>query len=154
MVTRNPLELPASGRILALDVGSVRVGVAISDSARKVAMGRGNWPREYRQLAAEVGKTRQNDGVCAAILGYPLNMDGSEGPMAQAVRDLAAQLEKDLALPVLLWDERLTSQAVEAAWFEQREGRTKKGNKKDSVGKMDAGAAVLILQGVLGALRG
>lgn len=182
MVTRNPLELPDFGRIIALDVGEKRVGVAVSDGRRRVALSVGNCERNYCRLAAflrqytgtEAPKPAPGAGLVPGaglgsgtglgsgaglgagwclVVGYPLNMDGTEGPMAQGVRDLAAQLEKDLGWSVCLWDERLTSRAAEAAWFEQREGRTRKGNRKDSVGRMDAGAAVLILQGVLDSLR-
>jgi putative Holliday junction resolvase len=92
-------------------------------------------------------------GAAAVILGEPLNMDGSIGPMATAVRSLADLIEKELNLPVLLWDERLTSRQMENAFFEQREGRQSRGSKRDSVGHMDAGAAVVILDGVLGTLR-
>lgn len=152
MVTRNPLDLPKTGRLLALDVGEKRVGVAVSDSARKVALSRGNWRRPWGELRQQVLLERQQNGVSAVVLGFPLNMDGSAGPMADAVQSLASLIEKELELPVLLWDERLSSRQAEAAFFEQREGRNKAGSKKESVGKMDAGAAVIVLQGVLTAL--
>lgn len=153
MVTCNPLELPPAGRLLALDLGEKRVGVALCDSARSVALGRGQWPRPWRELKVLLEKERVASGLSAVVLGLPLNMDGSAGPMAQGVSDLAALIEKELGLPVLLWDERLTSRQMEQSFFEERQGRQTRAGKKHSVGKMDSGAAVLVLQGVLGALR-
>lgn len=153
MVLRNPLDLPRTGRLLALDMGEKRVGVAISDSLRTVALGRGQWPRPWRELKTLLDNERQTSSLCAVVLGLPLNMDGTHGPMAQSVSDLAALIEKELNLPALLWDERLTSRQMEQSFFEERTGRQTRAGKKDSIGKMDSGAAVLILQGVLGALR-
>lgn len=152
MVTRNPLELPAEGRLLALDVGTKRVGVALTDSARRLATVRGVWPRPWAELKVKLAAEAGN-GVVGVVLGEPLNMDGTVGPMATAVRSLADLIEKELGLPVLLWDERLTSRQVEGAFFEQRQGRETRGSKKESVGQIDAGAAALILQGVVDRLR-
>lgn len=149
MVTRNPLDLPNSGKIAGLDVGDKRVGIAVSDSGRRVALSHGACGRVFAEVKAKV----QSLNVSALVVGYPLNMDGTEGPVAQGARDLAAQLEKDLNIPVLLRDERLSSRQAESAWFEQREGRNRQGNKKDSVGKMDAGAATVVLQAVLDSLK-
>ena len=152
MVTRNPLELPASGKLLALDVGAKRVGVALCDSGRRVAAVRGLWARPWAELKGKISQEGAA-GVVAVVLGFPLNMDGSVGPTATAVSSLADLIEKELGLPVLLWDERLTSRQMENAFFEQRQGRETRGSKKDSVGLMDAGAAAVILQGVLDRLR-
>lgn len=152
MVTRNPLELPTVGRLLALDIGEKRVGVALSDSGRRLGAARGVWPRPWAELKVKI-KAEAANGIVAVVLGEPLNMDGSIGPMATAVSSLADLIEKELGLPVLLWDERLTSRQVESAFFEQRQGRETRGSKKASVGFVDAGAAVVILQGVLDSFR-
>ncbi|PZP39741.1 MAG: Holliday junction resolvase RuvX [Pseudomonas fluorescens] len=152
MVTRNPLELPEVGKILALDVGEKRVGVAACDSGRRLATPRGVWPRPWQELKAKL-MIEKTGGVVAVALGFPLNMDGSVGPTATAVTSLADLIEKEVGLPVLLWDERLTSRQMENAFFEQRQGRQTRASKKDSVGHMDAGAASVILQGVLDRLR-
>lgn len=152
MATRNPLELPASGRLLALDVGGKRVGVALCDSGRRLGTVRGVWSRPWAELKMKIAAEKAN-GIVAVVLGYPLNMDGSVGPGATAVSSLADLIEKELGLPVLIWDERLTSRQVESAFFEQRQGRETRGSKRDSVGSIDAGAAVVILQGVLDSLR-
>ncbi|RYG60702.1 MAG: Holliday junction resolvase RuvX [Alphaproteobacteria bacterium] len=152
MATRNPLELPETGKLLALDVGGKRVGVAVCDSGRRVATARGVWPRPWGELKPKVA-LEKTAGVVAVVLGLPLNMDGTVGPTATAVYSLADLIEKELGLPVLLWDERMTSRQVESAYFEQRQGRQTRGSKKDSVGSIDAGAAAVILQGVIDRLR-
>lgn len=152
MVTRNPLELPADGKLVALDVGTKRVGVAGCDKGRRVAMVHGVWPRPWAELKVKLAQEAAQ-GAVGVVLGFPLNMDGSVGPTATAVTSLADLIEKELGLPVLLWDERLTSRQMENAFFEQRQGRETRGSKKDSVGHVDAGAAAVILQGVLDRLR-
>lgn len=148
MTVRNPSELPA-GRILALDGGAQRVGMAVCDSARRTAVVAGAAPRKPWSALKQAILDWKAQGITACVVGLPLNMDGSEGPACNAARSLADLLEKECDLPVLLWDERLTSRQAESAWFSQREGRQTRGNKKDSVGKMDAAAATLLLQGVL-----
>lgn len=153
MATRNPLELPNTGKLLALDVGEKRVGVAVCDSGRRVATARGLWPRPWGELKAKVAAEKVA-GAVGVVLGLPLNMDGTVGPTATAVYSLADLIEKEVGLPVLLWDERLTSRQVENAFFETREGRQTRGSKRDSVGLMDAGAAAVILQGVIDRLHG
>ncbi len=156
MVTRNPQDflsaLPASGKLLALDMGGKRVGVATCDSGRRLATVRGVWPRPWGELKVKI-LAEKTAGCSGVVLGFPLNMDGSVGPTATAVTSVADLIEKELGLPVLLWDERLTSRQVESAYFEQRQGRQTRNSKKDSVGSIDAGAAAVILQGVLDALH-
>src|SRR6478736_2462225 len=99
MVTRNPFDLPENGRIIALDVGEKRVGVAVSDSARRVSLSAGNCERTYKHILGHLRAWAEQNAAgganLALVVGYPLNMDGSEGAMAQGARDVAAQLEKD-----------------------------------------------------------
>jgi len=155
MVTRNPQDflkaLPASGKLLGLDMGGKRVGVAVCDSGRRLATVRGVWPRPWGELKAKI-LAEKAANCCGVVIGFPLNMDGSLGPTATAATSVADLIEKETSLPVLLWDERLTSRQVENAYFEQRQGRQTRNSKKDSVGQIDAGAAAVILQGVLDAL--
>lgn len=152
MITRNPHELP-KGRILALDGGAVRVGLAVSDTAQRLAGAVGIVPRKPWAGVKTAVETWKAQGVTACVVGLPLNMDGTEGPACNASRSLADLLEKDCGMPVLLWDERLTSQQAEAAFFEQRTGRQTRGSKQASVGRVDSAAAVLLLQGVLDRLK-
>lgn len=149
MPTRNPSNLPPSGRLLALDVGAKRVGAAVSDSARTTALPKGVWPRPWAELKILITQT----APAGVVLGEPLNMDGTTGPMATAAASLADLIEKELQIPTLLWDERLTSRQSEQAFFENRTGRQTRASKRESTGNVDAGAATLILQSVLSALK-
>lgn len=152
MATRNPFDLPP-GRILALDNGERRVGMAVSDSGRRVASSAGIAARQpWGELRAAVLKWKEQ-GVAAAVVGLPLSMDGSEGPECVRARSLADLIEKECGLPVLLWDERLTSAQAEAAYFEQRSGRQTRASKKDSSGKVDGAAAAVLLGAVLERLK-
>jgi putative Holliday junction resolvase len=106
-------------------------------------------------LAAWLAK---NGAFAGAVVGLPLNMDGSEGPSAAAARSFAGIVAKVLNVPVLLWDERLSSKQAEAAYFEQRHAgrqghKQTRGSKKASSGQTDSGAAVLVLQSALNAKR-
>lgn len=153
MVTRNPFDLPAQGKLLALDSGAVRVGVAASDTSRRMAVTKGIVDRQpWATLKTKISAWK-TEGCVAAVVGYPLNMDGTPGPSADAATSLASLIEKECGLPVLLWDERLTSRQAEGAFFEQRIGRMTRGSKKASVGHIDSGAAVILLNNVLDALR-
>jgi putative holliday junction resolvase len=141
-----PAPLPR-GRWLGLDVGEKRVGVAVSDSMGLVATGVGTAARAQEIDWAD-WKQR---GIVAVVVGLPLNMDGSSGPSASRAHSVADWIMKEQGLPVRLWDERLTSRQAETSFFEQRTGRQTRASKKDSVGKVDVAAAVLILQGALDA---
>lgn len=132
-------------RIIALDVGDRRIGVAVSDllgiTAQPVEtyqrIGYGPDVRHFEQLAAQYETTQ-------FLCGLPRNMDGTQGGQAQRVRDFAAQLEK-AGFSVCYWDERLTTVTAERALLEanmRREGRK---------GKVDMVAAVVILQSFLDA---
>ena len=141
------LALCPSGALLGLDPGSRTMGVAASDATRRIATPletirrrglRGNLDR-----LAELATERSARGI---VLGYPLNMDGSEGPRAQSARQTAVNLISGLALPVLLWDERLST--FEAHEILREQGVPKAG--RDA--RIDAVAASVILRDALEAL--
>ncbi|MFO1073423.1 MAG: Holliday junction resolvase RuvX [Geminicoccaceae bacterium] len=139
--------LPARGSLLALDVSKRRIGLAGSDLDRRLAtplrtLERAGAAKDAERLRQAV---RERQAV-ALVLGLPLNMDGSEGPMAKAARGEAAMIARALALPVLLQDERLTTFAVEDAIEEGRVPRPRKGQPIDHY------AAAVILEDVLRAL--
>ncbi|PIZ31593.1 MAG: Holliday junction resolvase RuvX [Alphaproteobacteria bacterium CG_4_10_14_0_8_um_filter_53_9] len=146
MPTRNPQTLPA-GRWLALDIGTKRTGMAVSNSARTLATPKGSTDKlqnlDWDALKAE--------GITAVVIGFPLNMDGTEGPSTDRARSAADWVEKNTGLPTCLTDERLTSHQAEQAFSQQRTqgSRQTRASKKDSVGKIDATAATLILQATL-----
>jgi putative Holliday junction resolvase len=144
-----PLEdaaphFPARGGLIGLDLGTKTIGVAASDPDRRLAAGVETIARKtftadsdrILQLAAE----RRSVGF---VLGLPLNMDGSEGPRAQSTRSFARNLAKRTALPIALWDERLSTVAVERELIAADASRAKR------AAVIDQHAAAFILQGAL-----
>jgi putative Holliday junction resolvase len=133
--------------LLALDVSKRAIGIAGADAGWRLAtplttIRRRRWPQDLEQLERIIHER----GVGALVLGWPLNMDGSEGPRCQAVRAFAEDLDEALRLPILLWDERLTTFAAEEA--AERAGL--RGKKRAEV--LDALAAAALLQDFLNAL--
>ena len=154
MPIRNVQDLPTKGKIAALDVGEKTIGVATSDRGRMIAqpvatIKKGKW----KTVAAELAAFAQKEEITCFVVGLPLHMSGENSPSADRAMSVAHQLEEDLGLPVLLWDERLTTKAAESAMFEHRQGRQKRMSKRDAKQNVDSVAASLILQGVLEALR-
>ena len=136
--------LPPFGAIAGLDLGTVTLGVAVSDGMRSVAspletIKRKKFGSDAAQLL-EICKARSITGL---ILGLPLNMDGSEGPRCQSTRAFARNLEKLTDLPITFWDERLSTVAAERALLEADTSRKRRGEVIDHV------AASYILQGAL-----
>ena len=140
--------LPTHGSLLALDAGRRRLGLAGTDLERRLVtplftISRGRWPDDL----AKIRRVVEERTVVGLVLGWPLNMDGSEGSACAAVRQLALQLEAAFGLPLLLQDERLTTFAVEQAITEGRLPPPKKGQPLDHY------AAAVILEDALRALR-
>ena len=137
-------NLPARGALLGLDLGSKTIGVAASDPDRKLAAGvttvaRTNFTADARRLLA-LATERSAVGF---VLGLPINMDGSEGPRAQSTRAFARNLAKLTDLPIALWDERLSTAAVERELIAADVSRRKR------AAVIDQHAAAYILQGAL-----
>ena len=127
-------------RIVALDIGDVRIGVAVSDATRSIAtpvevITRVGWGPDTRKIKAICDRFETS----VVVSGLPLNMDGSEGFQAKKVRDLCGQLTK-AGLTVHFQDERLTTVSAEDALLEGNISR------KDRKGKVDKVAAALILK--------
>ena len=140
--------LPAKGSLLALDVSKRRIGIAGTDQERRLASPLATIER--RGLAADLARlaaTARERGAVGLVIGLPINMDGSEGPMAKAMRTEAAALAARLGLPALLQDERLSTFAVEDAIAEGRLPRPRKGQPVDHY------AAMIILEDALRALH-
>ena len=141
--------LPDGGALLALDVGTKTVGVATCDAGWRFATAgktitRGKFGKDSEALRA-IAEERAIRGV---VIGLPRNMDGSEGPRAQASRAYARNVAAALALPVLLWDERWSTASAEGAMIAQDMSRAKRAEK------IDSHAAAVILQGAIDALAG
>ena len=150
MPIRNTQELPQVGKIAALDVGTKTIGLAICDGLRLIAEPKTTLTNtKWKILRTQLQEVAQKEALCAWVVGLPLHMNGSISQSADRAMSFAHQLEEDLGLPVLLWDERLSTKAAEAALFEHRQGRQKRMRKKDAKAHVDSVAASLILQGVL-----
>ena len=139
-------------RIMALDYGSKTVGVALSDELLLTAQGHSIIRREaekkLRKTLAEIAQIAADNGVTEIVLGYPKNMDGSEGDRCEKTREFQALVEKRTGLPVTLWDERLTTVAADRA---MDEAGLRWDKKKEHVDRI---AAELILRGFLDARAG
>lgn len=139
--------LPRNQRLLGLDVGEKTIGLALSDPALSVASPVTTIKRSrFTADANALLKLAAERGAGGLVIGLPLNMDGSEGPRCQSVRQFAANLMKLKDLPILFWDERLSTVAVEREMIAHDVTRA----RRDKV--IDQAAAAFILQGVLDAL--
>lgn len=137
-------HLPPRGALIGLDLGTKTIGVAVSDPDRRLATGvetvaRRNFTSDAARLLA-LAAERQAAGF---VLGLPVNMDGSEGPRAQSTRAFARNLSRMTELPIALWDERLSTAAVERQLIEADASRGKRAKI------IDEHAAIFILQGAL-----
>ena len=134
-------------RILGLDFGSKTVGVAVSDELMLTAQGleivRRQSPNKLRQTLARIERIVTEYQVERIVLGYPKNMNNTVGERGEKALEFKAQLERRTGLPVLMWDERLTTNAAEQILIESGVRRE---NRKSVIDKI---AAVLILQGYL-----
>ena len=135
--------------MLGLDLGTKTIGTATCDAGWRFATNgstiqRGKWGRDRDTLAKLIAE-RQIKGI---VLGLPRNMDGSEGPRAQASRAYARNAEEAFGLPLLLWDERWSTQSAEAAMIGQDMSRAKRAEA------IDSHAAAVILQGAIDRLAG
>jgi putative Holliday junction resolvase len=138
--------LPNAGKLAGLDVGTKTVGLAISDAGWHFA-GPAETLRRTKFTADLAALTAFTDreSVAGLVVGLPLNLDGSDSPRTQSVRAFARNLAP-LGLPILLWDERWSTQAVQRAMIDADVTRAK---RRDAVDKL---AAAHILQGALDAL--
>ncbi|WP_346895286.1 Holliday junction resolvase RuvX [uncultured Roseibium sp.] len=136
--------LPPAGRLIGLDLGTKTIGLALSDLGRGIASPMETIRRKKFTLDAErllqICAEQQVGGI---VLGLPLNMDGTEGPRAQATRAFARNLAQKTALPMTLWDERLSTAAVTRTLLEADSSRARRAEVVDKM------AAAYILQGFL-----
>ncbi len=140
--------LPARGSLIGLDLGTKTIGVATCDPDRRLAAGvetiaRRNFSADSDRLLALAAERK----AVGFVLGLPINMDGSEGPRAQSTRAFARNLARKTELPIALWDERLSTAAVE------RELIAADASRRRRAAIIDQHAAAYILQGALDRLR-
>ena len=146
MITINELkvQLDNKSRLLGVDMGTKRIGISISDENRKIAT-----PFEtlkFTNIKNLISKFKEliiENNIHGIIFGLPLNMDGSEGPSAQSVKDKVKVIYKDLGIPSVLWDERLSTVGsfVLSSQLDI--------NVSKRVKNIDQNSATFILQGVL-----
>jgi len=140
--------LPDRGRLIGLDIGSRTIGTAFCDAGWSFAsaaktLKRGKFSADSTAIAALIAE-QQLRGI---VIGLPLSMDGRDSPQTQSVRAFARNLAP-LGLPILLWDERWSTRAVERAMIDADLSRAKRAER------IDAAAAAFILQGAIDAMAG
>jgi len=147
---RRPVPRPAGARYIArvrflgVDVGRVRIGLALADDILRVARPlRAVARRDVAVTLADIAGTAREYEVERVVVGLPLNMDGSEGPSARHARAFAGKLEVALGVPAVLFDERLSTFEAETRLRDQGF------SAKDRRSRVDAEAAAVILQGWL-----
>jgi putative Holliday junction resolvase len=152
MITSDSAEfreiLPQRGRLLGLDVGTKTIGTAVCDAQWTIAspaelIRRGKFAADLQKLRA-LAEAQQATGL---VIGLPLNLDGSDSPRTQSVRAFARNVGQ-LDLPILLWDERWSTQAVTRALIDADASRARRAELVDKM------AAAYILQGAIDALAG
>ena len=150
MITASAAEfrdaLPMGGRLMGLDVGTKTIGAALCDAGWTIAtpaelIKRTKFSADLERLKAAVAAQR----VAGFVVGLPLNLDGSESPRTQSTRAFARNLEP-LGLPILLWDERWSTQAVTRTLLDADASRARRAELVDKM------AAAYILQGAIDAL--
>ena len=142
-------SLKRDARILGLDPGSKTIGLALSDVSLMLASPYGAIARgKLASNAAEVAKIAAKEGVGGLLVGLPLGMDGSFGPAAQAAKDWAMAMGGACGLPVALWDERLSSSAVNRMLVQEMDM-----TRARRAQVVDAAAAAYTLQAALDATR-
>jgi putative Holliday junction resolvase len=140
--------LPAGVRLMGLDLGTKTLGLALSDVTRTIASGlatlsRSKFSADARQLLELAGR----HDIGGFVIGLPINLDGSSGPRAQATRAFARNLSKLTPMPILCWDERLSTAQAERTLLEADLSRRRRAKVVDKV------AATLILQSALDRLK-
>lgn len=136
--------LPPVGRVMGLDLGTKTIGLALSDLGRRIASPLETIRRKKFGLDAEaLLKIAERQGALGLVIGLPLNMDGSEGPRAQATRAFVRNLAPLTRLPIGYWDERLSTAAVTRTLIEADASRARRAEVVDKM------AAAFILQGAL-----
>jgi putative Holliday junction resolvase len=135
---------PPRGALIGFDLGSKTIGVAVSDPDRRLATGVTTIQRKaFKADAARLLAIAAERAAVGFVLGLPINMDGSEGPRAQSTRAFARNFSQLTELAIALWDERLSTSAVERALIGMDVSRARRAEV------IDEHAAIFILQGAL-----
>ena len=139
--------LPRLGRLLGLDIGTRTIGLATASADWRFASARETLKRSKPAAdIAALGALAAKEEIRGLVIGLPLNMDGTDSERTQSVRAQARNLSRALQLPILLWDERWSTAAVERAMIAQDVSRAKRAERVDAL------AAAHILEGALARL--
>ncbi|MGI5854546.1 MAG: Holliday junction resolvase RuvX [Bacillota bacterium] len=142
------MTVTEAGRILALDIGERRIGLAVSDELGLMAHGAGVYQRKELSVDVEwLIKKARDLGCTQFVIGLPRNMNGTLGPRAELTQEFGAKLTENSGLPVKYWDERLTTVEAEKILIDADVSR----KRRKLV--IDQNAAILILQGYLASLK-
>jgi len=137
-------KLPKKSRLMGIDPGGKRVGIAISDENKIIATPYTTVIKnKYSDFIREIIKVVEENQIKGIIVGNPINMDGSASQSSQSAKDLALNLSKDVTENITMWDERLSSQGAFNLSSDLEDNTSKK------VGKLDQNSAQFILQGAL-----
>jgi putative Holliday junction resolvase len=152
MILASPADLaaavPRQHRLAALDLGEKTIGIAIGDPGHRVASPLSTIRRtKFTTDATELLRIVDDRQIGGLVIGLPLNMDGTEGPRCQSVRQFAANLMKMRDMPIAFWDERMSTMAVTRGMIEADMTRAKRAKV------VDQSAAAFILQGALDSLH-
>lgn len=140
--------LPPGGRLIGIDAGTKTLGLALSDVSRMIASALETIRRtKFREDAARLLELAAAHDVRGYVVGLPLNLDGTQGPRAQASRAFARNIAVLTRAPILLWDERLSTAEVERMLIQADTSRRRRAEVIDKL------AATLILQGALDRMR-
>lgn len=137
-------KIQAGQRLLGIDYGEKRIGLALSDTRLKIASSYALYQSQSLiKDAQHVQETLKKEECWGIVLGFPLNMNGTEGPRCVATKAFASAIQKVQSVPLLLWDERLSTRAMTALMIESDLSRKKRAKSIDKT------SASFILQGVL-----
>jgi putative Holliday junction resolvase len=137
-------KLPPNQPVLGVDLGAKTIGVAVSDMTRRIASPRETIRRhKFSEDARDLLKIADEAKAGLLVIGLPLNMDGTEGPRAQSTRAFARNLAKLTRIPIVFWDERLSTAAVERMLIDADASRARRAEIVDKL------AAAYILQAAL-----
>lgn len=140
--------LSGQDRLLGLDLGTRTIGLALSDVSRMIGSSLETIRRtKFKADVVRLFELAEQHRVAGLVLGFPISLDGTEGPRCQATRAFARNVNQLSPLPILLWDERLTTAAAERMLIEADTSRRRRAEVIDKL------AATIILQGALDRMR-
>ena len=141
-------KIDKKSRLLGIDPGKKRVGIAVCDENKIVATPYSTIIKNnFSNLLSEINKIISDNDIRGIVIGNPINMDGSPSQSSQSAKDLAINLSKNISIPITLWDERLSSRGA----FNLSNDLNVNTSKK--ISKLDENSAAFILQGILDYLK-